>query len=68
MAKASNDTTTLSYDEAMARVEHIVQQLENAEALSMEEYKRLASEAANLLAYCKKELEKEKTLFASAES
>lgn len=68
MAKASNNTATLSYDEALARVEHIVQQLENAEALSMEEYKRLASEAANLLAYCKKELEKDKAQFASAES
>ena len=47
----------LTYDEAIKRVETIVAQLETAEAISMEEYKRLASEATALLNQCKAEIE-----------
>ena len=53
----------LSYDEAMARVETIVKQLEQSEALSMEEYRTLAVEAKDLLALCRRQLEKDKSQF-----
>ena len=43
----------LTYDEAIQRAETIVAQLEQAEAISMEEYKRMASEATGLLKQCK---------------
>ena len=43
----------LTYDEAIQRAETIVAQLEQAEAISMDEYKRLASEATALLKQCK---------------
>ena len=49
MAKDNN----LSYDEALQKAEAIVTQLEHAEAISMEEYKRMASEATALLKQCK---------------
>jgi exodeoxyribonuclease VII small subunit len=52
MEKANNYT----YDEAIQRAEAIIAQLEAAEALSMEEYKRLASEATALLKQCKSEI------------
>ena len=60
MAKENNKTTTtvsLTYDQAMARVEAIVQQLEQSEALSLQEYRLLAEEARGLLAFCCKEIE-----------
>ena len=59
MAKENNKTTTtsLTYDQAMARVEAIVQQLEQSEALSLQEYRLLAEEARGLLAFCRKEIE-----------
>jgi len=47
----------MTYDESIARAEAIIAQLENAEALSMEEYKRLSSEATKLLRSCKEEIE-----------
>ena len=47
----------MTYDEAIKRAETIIEQLEKAEALSMDEYKRLASEATTLLKHCKEELE-----------
>ncbi len=50
MAKASK------YDEDIARVEAIVAKLEQAEAISMEEYKKLAAEAAGLLKACHAEI------------
>ena len=37
--------TQLTYDQAMARVETIVQHLEQSEAISLSEYKQLADEA-----------------------
>lgn len=60
MAKENNKTTatvSLTYDQAMARVEAIVQQLEQSEALSLQEYRLLAEEARGLLAFCRKEIE-----------
>lgn len=47
----------MKYDEAIARAEAIISQLEQAEAISMEEYKRLAAEATALLKKCKEEVE-----------
>ena len=43
----------MSYDESIQRAEAIIAQLEQSEALSMDEYKRLASEATALLKQCK---------------
>ncbi len=63
--KENNAKNTLSYDEAMLRVETIVRQLEQSDALSMEEYKRLATEAKTLLDFCRQQLEKDKTLLTS---
>ena len=60
MAKENSKATatvSLTYDQAMARVETIVQQLEQSEALSLQEYRLLAEEARGLLAFCRKEIE-----------
>ena len=60
MAKENNKTTatvSLTYDQAMVRVEAIVQQLEQSEALSLQDYRLLAEEARGLLAFCRKEIE-----------
>ena len=46
-----------TYDSAMARVEEIVQQLEQSEAISLEAYDVLAKEAKELLAFCRAEIE-----------
>lgn len=43
----------MSYDEKIKRAEEIIAQLEAAEALSLDEYKRLAAEATELLKQCK---------------
>ena len=51
----------MSYDEAIKRAEEIITQLEQAEALSMDEYKRLATEAAALLQHCKSQIEEMST-------
>lgn len=48
----------MNYDEAIQKAEAIIAQLESAEALGMEEYKKAAAEAAALLKQCKAELEK----------
>lgn len=50
--------TQLTYDQAIARVETIVQQLEQSEAISLSEYKQLADEARQLLTFCRNEVEK----------
>lgn len=47
----------MNYDENIKRAEAIIAQLEASEAISMEEYKRLASEATTLLKQCKSEIE-----------
>ncbi len=46
----------LSYDEAITRAETIIAQLEQAEAISMEEYKKLAAEATALLKQCQAQI------------
>jgi len=43
----------MGYDEAIKKAEEIISQLEQAEALSMDEYKRLAAQATALLKQCK---------------
>ena len=55
--RSSLSENSLSYDQAMARVEAIVQQLEQSEALSLHDYRLLAEEARGLLAFCRKEIE-----------
>lgn len=52
MEKVNNYT----YDEALNRAEAIIAQLEQVEAISMDEYKRLAAEATALLKQCKNEI------------
>lgn len=47
----------MNYDEKIKRAEAIVTDLEKAEVLSMDEYKRLASEASALLKQCKDEID-----------
>ena len=49
--------------QSIKKAEQIIAQLEQAEALSMDEYKRLAAEATALLKECKSHIEGlEKTL------
>ena len=55
--RSSLSENSLSYDQAMSRVEAIVQQLEQPEALSLQDYRLLAEEARGLLAFCRKEIE-----------
>ena len=43
----------MNYDDSIKKAEEIIAQLEQAEALSMDEYKRLASEATALLKQCR---------------
>jgi len=55
----------MGYDEAIKKAEAIVAQLEQSEALSMDEYKRLASEATALLKQCRSllaEMDKDMTV------
>ena len=42
----------MSYDENIKRAEQIIAQLEQTEAISLDEYKRLSSEATALLKQC----------------
>ncbi|MBQ7530573.1 MAG: exodeoxyribonuclease VII small subunit [Paludibacteraceae bacterium] len=49
-------TEELTYDKAIARVQAIVQELEQTEALSVSEYKQKAKEAKQLLDYCEAQL------------
>ena len=46
------------YDKNIARVKEIVARLESDEAVSLEEYKRLAAEAKALLEECRGQLTK----------
>ena len=46
----------LSFDEKIKQAESIILRLEQAEALGMDEYKRLASEATTLLKQCKDDI------------
>lgn len=47
----------MTYDEAIRRAEEIIAQLEQTEAISVDDYKRLAKEATALLDTCKAELQ-----------
>ena len=47
----------MSYDEKIQKAEAIIAHLEASEAISLEEYKRLAAEATALLKQCRAELE-----------
>ena len=46
----------MSFDEKIKQAESIILRLEQAEALGMDEYKRLASEATTLLKQCKDDI------------
>ena len=43
----------MGYDEAIKKAEEIISQLEQSDAISLEEYKRQAKEATALLQQCK---------------
>jgi len=43
----------MGYDEAIKKAEAIIAQLEQSDAISMDEYKRTATEATALLKQCK---------------
>lgn len=47
-----------TYDAAMARVEEIIRQLENSEAIGLQEYQKLSQEAQQLLSFCRTEINK----------
>ncbi|MBO4453572.1 MAG: exodeoxyribonuclease VII small subunit [Paludibacteraceae bacterium] len=47
----------MEYDEKIKRAEEIITQLEQAEAISLEEYKKLAAEATSLLHQCSAEIQ-----------
>lgn len=44
--------SSMSYDEALIKIEGIVRELESAEALSVAVYKEKAEQAKQLLDYC----------------
>lgn len=46
----------MSYDEAIKRIEQIVSELEQSEALSMDTYQAKAKEAKELLTFCQEQL------------
>ena len=46
----------MTYDEALNRLQTIVSSLESHEAISIDEYKKKATEAKQLLDFCRKQL------------
>ena len=46
----------MTYDEALNRLQTIVSSLESNEAISIDEYKKKAPEAKQLLDFCRKQL------------
>jgi exodeoxyribonuclease VII small subunit len=46
----------MTYDEAIKRIEQIVNELEQSEALNMDVYQVKAKEANELLSFCQKQL------------
>lgn len=46
----------MTYDEAIKRIEQIVSELEQSEALSMDTYQQKAKEAKKLLIFCQNQL------------
>jgi len=58
------DNNTLTYDQAIQKAQAIVNELEQAQALSMEDYKQRSKEVKLLLDYCEQQLKNiEKDLF-----
>ena len=47
----------LTYDQAVARIEALTKELESADIMSMDAYKKKASEAKELIAFCRAQLE-----------
>ncbi len=45
-----------TYDEAVKRLEQLIAELEQSDALSMDAYRTKAVEAKELLAFCRKQL------------
>ena len=57
----------MTYDQAIKRVEQIVHELEQTEALSVSDYKKKAAEAQELLNFCQSQLvEMERSLAPQA--
>ena len=46
----------MTYDEAIKRIEQIVSELEQSDALSMDSYQAKAKEAKELLVFCQKQV------------
>lgn len=46
----------MKYDEAIKRIEEIVKELEQSEAISMDAYQAKAKEAKELLLFCQQQL------------
>lgn len=46
----------LTYDDAISRLETIVQELEKSEAISLADYKQKAEEAKELIGFCRSQL------------
>lgn len=46
----------MNYDEALKRLNEIVARLESDEAISLDDYAQLASEARQLLTFCRSQL------------
>jgi len=46
----------MTYDEALKRLQEIVKSLETEEAISIDDYKKKAAEAKELLGYCRSQL------------
>ncbi len=46
----------MTYDESIKRLHDIVQHLESGQVVGMEEYTKLANEAKELIASCRKQL------------
>lgn len=55
MGKADK-ITNMTYDEAIKRLEALVKELEESEALSMDAYQKKAVEAKELLTFCQQQL------------
>lgn len=47
---------TMTYDQAIKRIEQIISELEQTEALSMDAYQAKATEAKELLIFCQQQL------------
>lgn len=56
MVKANSAIKIMTYDEAIKRIEQIVCELEQSEALSMDTYQAKAKEAKLLLTFCQQQL------------